>query len=58
MTSSGVNLHSGDIFKVHVTYNGATLSWTITDTTTAKTFTTSATVNVPNVVGGNTAFAG
>ncbi|MGC2767764.1 MAG: hypothetical protein WB607_19815 [Candidatus Acidiferrum sp.] len=38
-------------------YNGATLSWTITDTTTAKTFTTSATVNVPNVVGGNTAFA-
>ena len=30
----------------------------ITDTTTAKMFTTSAAVNIPNLVGGNTAFAG
>lgn len=58
MTSSGVNLHSGDVFKVHVTYNGTTLTWTITDATTAKTFTTSAAVNIPNLVGGSTAFAG
>ena len=26
MTSSGVNLHSGDIMNVHMTYNGATLT--------------------------------
>ena len=58
MTSSGVNLHGGDIFNVHVTYNGTTLTWMITDTTTAKMFTTSAAVNIPNLVGGNTAFAG
>jgi hypothetical protein len=58
MTPSGVNLHSGDVFNVHVTYNGTTLTWTITDATTGKTFTASATVNIPSLVGGNTAFAG
>ncbi len=58
MTSSGVNLHSGDVFKVHLTYNGTTLTWTITDATTAKTFTASATVNIPSLVGANTAFVG
>jgi len=58
MTSSGVNLHSGDVFNVHVTYDGTTLTWTITDATTGKTFTASATVNIPSLVGGNTAFVG
>jgi hypothetical protein len=58
MTSSGVNLHSGDIFQVHVTYNGTTLAWTVTDSTTGKLFSTSANVNIPNTVGGNTAFVG
>ena len=58
MTSSGVNLHSGDVFDVHITYNGTTLTWTITDATTAKTFTASVAVNIPGLVGGNTAFVG
>jgi len=58
MTSSGVNLHSGDVFNVHVTYDGTTLTWTITDATTGKTFTASSTVNIPSLVGGNTAFVG
>ena len=58
MTSSGVNLHSGDIFRVRVTYNGTTLAWTITDVTTAKTFSTSASVNIPSTVGGNSAYIG
>ncbi len=58
MTSSEINLHSGDVFNVHVTYNGTTLTWTITDATTAKTFTASAIVNIPSLVGGNTAFVG
>jgi hypothetical protein len=58
MTSSGVNLHSGDVCDVHVTYNGTTLTWTITDATTAKTFTASATVNIPTIVGGNVAYVG
>jgi hypothetical protein len=58
LTSSGVNLHSGDVFKVHMTYDGTTLVWTITDATTGTSFSTSATVNIPSIVGGNTAFVG
>jgi hypothetical protein len=36
MSSSGVNLHSGDVMNVQMSYDGATLSWTITDATTGK----------------------
>jgi hypothetical protein len=55
----GVNLHSGDIFKVHMRYDGTTLTMTITDTVnTAQTFTTSWAVNIPGTVGGNTAWVG
>ena len=32
--SDGVNLHSGDIFNVQMTYNGTTLTVVITDTVT------------------------
>jgi hypothetical protein len=58
MTSSGVNLHSGDVMSVHMTYDGTTLSMTITDATAGKTFSTSWPVNIPTVVGGSTAFVG
>jgi predicted RecA/RadA family phage recombinase len=58
LTPSGVNLHSGDIMNVHMTYDGTTLTWTVTDPTAGKSFTTSATVNIPSLVGGNTAFVG
>ncbi len=58
MTASGVNLHSGDAMNVHMTYNGTTLTWTITDSTAGTSFTTSATVNIPSMVGGNSAFVG
>ena len=48
----GVNLHSGDPFKVHLTYNGTTLTMTITDANVpTRTFTTSWTVNIPGIVG-------
>ena len=48
----GVNLHSGDIFQVQMSYDGTTLSMTITDTTTpADTFTISWPINIPNTVG-------
>ena len=42
MTSSGVNLHSGDVMNVHMSYDGTTLTWTITDPTAGTSFTTSA----------------
>jgi hypothetical protein len=55
----GVNLHSGDIFHVHMTYDGTTLTMTITDmTNTAETFTTSWPINIPATVGANTAWVG
>jgi hypothetical protein len=55
----GVNLHSGDVFNVQMTYNGTTLTMTITDASVpADTFTTSWTVNIPGTVGANTALIG
>ena len=52
------NLHSGDIFEVHITYDGTTLTMTITDLATSATFTTSWPINIPGTVGANTAYAG
>jgi Chitobiase/beta-hexosaminidase C-terminal domain/Legume lectin domain len=55
----GVDLHSGHVFAVHLTYDGATLKMTITDTTnSSKTFTVSWSVNIPTTIGGTTAFVG
>ncbi len=55
----GVNLHSGDVFNTQITYNGTTLTLTITDASVpADTFTTSWTINIPSVVGANTAYVG
>src|SRR5262249_7265220 len=56
--TGGVNLHSGDIFQVHMTYDGTTLTMTITDATTASTFSTSWPINIPSIVGANTAYLG
>jgi hypothetical protein len=56
----GVNLHSGDVLQVHMTYDitTLTLTMTITDTVTNATFTTSWPINIPATVGGNTALVG
>jgi hypothetical protein len=56
--AGGVNLHSGDIMQVHMTYDGTTLTMTITDTVTNATFATSWPIDIPSTVGGNTAFVG
>jgi hypothetical protein len=58
MTASGVNLHSGDILHAHITYDGTTLTLTLTDTVTNASFTTSTAINIPATVGANTAYAG
>jgi hypothetical protein len=53
------NLHSGDVFNAAIAYNGTTLTLTLTDVTVpANKFTASWTVNIPSLVGANTAFAG
>jgi hypothetical protein len=58
MTSSGVNLHSGDTLHAHITYDGTTLTLTLTDTVTGKSFSTSSAINIPATVGGNSAYVG
>jgi hypothetical protein len=59
LTSSGINLHSGDIFNVTMTYNGATLSVTITDTVTGAKATQQYTVSIgPSAYVGFTAGTG
>jgi hypothetical protein len=58
MTSSGVDLHSGDVFNVHMVYDGATLNMQITDAGTQQSFATSWTINIPATVGSPTAYAG
>ena len=58
MTASGVVLRSGDLMHVHITYDGTTLTWTITDTVTKATFTASSAVNIPSILGGSTAYVG
>jgi hypothetical protein len=58
LTSSGIDLHSGDTMAVHMTYDGTTLTMTITDAVANKTFTQSWPVNIPAIIGGNLAYAG
>lgn len=59
MTNSGVSLRLGDVFIVHMTYDGTTLTMTITDANNStETFTTHWTINIPGTVGSNTAYVG
>jgi hypothetical protein len=47
-----INLGSGHPLQVHLTYDSGTLSEVLTDTTTGAMFSTTYTVNIPNIVGG------
>ncbi len=58
LTSSGVELSSGDVVHVQVAYDGTNLTLTLTDKTTNATFTTTYAVNIPSVVGATTAYVG
>jgi len=58
LSSSGIDLHSTDIFDVSLNYDGATLTETITDTHTGATFSHPYTVNIPAIVGGPYAYVG
>jgi Bacterial lectin/Legume lectin domain/Chitobiase/beta-hexosaminidase C-terminal domain len=58
LSTTGINLHSGDIFNVQLNYNGATLTVLITDTVTKAVATQTYSVNIPTIVGGNTAYVG
>ena len=55
---TGIDLHSQDIFNVAMTYNGAALGVTVTDTLTGAVATQSYAVSIPSIVGSNTAYVG
>ena len=57
MTST-VNLLGPDILHAHITYDGTTLTLTLIDTVSGLSFTTSSAMNIPAIIGGNTAYAG
>ena len=58
LTGTGINLHSGDLLNVLLTYDGTTLTEVITDLVTNAMAIETYTVNIPAIVGGNTAYAG
>jgi hypothetical protein len=58
LSSTGIVLTNGDVFDVHMVYDGTTLTMTITDTKTGATVTQNYVVNIPQIVGANTALAG
>jgi hypothetical protein len=47
-----------DVYQATLSYNGTTLFETVQDLNTGATFNTSFTVNIPALVGGNTAYVG
>ena len=58
MTSTGINIHNGDIFLVSLTYDGTTLTEKITDTVTSVSATYTYAINIPTTIGSNTAYVG
>jgi hypothetical protein len=58
LTGTGIDLHSGDPFRVDLTYDGTTLTETITDTVTHATFTTTYAVNIPGLLASDVGYMG
>jgi hypothetical protein len=57
---STVNLHSGDVMHAHLSYDGAKLTLSLSDTVTGANFETvfPGTIDIPSIVGGNYAWVG
>ncbi len=58
LSSSGINLHSGDPFRVQIAYTAGSMTVVVLDKTTGATATNTFAVNVPGVIGSTTAYAG
>jgi len=58
ISSSGIQLASGDEIQATITYDGTTLTLTLLDMVTNDTFSWSQAINIPQTVGGNTAYVG
>jgi len=58
ISPSGILLGSGDSIQAKITYDGATLTLNLLDLVTNDTFTWSQAINIPQIVGSNTAYVG
>ena len=58
LSGTGVNISSGDVMNVTMSYNGSTLNVTIADTFTGASASQSYAVNIPAVVGSAKAYVG
>jgi hypothetical protein len=58
ISPSGIQLGSGDSIQATVSYTGLTLNLKLLDLLTNKTFTYSQAMNIPSIVGANTAYVG
>jgi hypothetical protein len=58
LTGTGIDLHSGNAILAQITYDGTTLNLTLTDTVTLASWSHAFTINIPSVIGGNTAYLG
>jgi hypothetical protein len=57
-TPTGISLTGSHSLQAQFTYDGTTLTLVLKDLTTLTTYTQSWTVNIPNIVGANTAYVG
>jgi Legume lectin domain/Bacterial Ig-like domain (group 3)/Chitobiase/beta-hexosaminidase C-terminal domain len=61
LTPSGIDLHSGEVFSIHIDYDGTVPSLTMRIVNTSTpwiSFTKNWTIDIPGIVGGQTAFVG
>ena len=58
ISPSGIQLNSGDSIQATVSYTGLTLNLKLLDLVTKKTFSYSKSINIPYIVGANTAYVG
>ena len=60
LSTSNIDLHSGDVFNVKISYDATSMNLVliITDTISGATFSNTFPVNIPQTVGGNTAYVG
>jgi hypothetical protein len=58
ISPSGIELNSDDGMTATVTYDSTTLTFNLVDGVTGDKFTMSQAINIPQIVGGNTAYVG
>jgi hypothetical protein len=58
LSNSGIDLDNGHVFNVGMSYNGTTLTVTITDPTLQVSATHAYTIDIPTIVGSSSAFVG